>query len=80
MFVKSHSSKDVTLEGTLKIRRQKWQTVADLASRAIGVEPLNPSEAAASLNFCGERGFTSAQKVARECAKVVLCLLMRQKK
>jgi hypothetical protein len=54
MFVKSHPSKDVTLEGTLKIHRPKWQTVADLASRAIGVEPLNPSEAGASLNFCGE--------------------------
>jgi hypothetical protein len=45
---KPHPSKDVTLEGTPKIHRPKWQTAADLVLRAIGVGPANPLEARAS--------------------------------
>jgi hypothetical protein len=33
MFVESHSSQDVNLEGALKVHRPKLQIVADLASR-----------------------------------------------
>jgi hypothetical protein len=76
MFVKSHPSKDITLEGTLKTHRPKWKTVADLALRAIGVEPLNPSEAGASQNFLWQARFHnhteksqgSAQKLCCACA------------
>jgi hypothetical protein len=74
-----HSSKDITLEGALKIHRPKWQTVADLTLRAIGVEPSNPSEARASWIFLRQARFHEHTKVAWECSKVVLRLRMRQK-
>jgi hypothetical protein len=57
MYLKSHPSKDVTLEGVLKIQRPKWQTAADLALMAIGMEPSNPSEARASQNFFWQARF-----------------------
>jgi len=54
---KPHPSKDVTLEGTPKIHRPKWQTAADLVLRAIGVGPANPLEARASQNFLWQARF-----------------------
>jgi hypothetical protein len=51
MFVESHPSKDITLEGVLKLHRPVWPAVADLTLRAIGGGPSNPSEAGASRNF-----------------------------
>jgi len=42
MFVKSHPSKNITLEGILKLHRLVWQAVADLTSRAIGGGPRIP--------------------------------------
>jgi hypothetical protein len=80
MFVESHPSQDVTLEGSLKLHRPKPLIVADLALRAIGVKPSNPSEARAFRNFCGKQGYVSTQKVLRECTKIVVHLRIRQRK
>ena len=80
MFVKSHPSKDITLEGVLKLHRLVWQAVADLTSRAIGGGPRIP------LNFLGKRGFMSAWKncegvcksgIAHECETEKLWAIKR---
>ncbi len=62
MFVIRCPSNDITLEGVLKMHRPKWQTLADLALRAIWTEPSNPLEAKASQNFCSKQGFAITQK------------------
>jgi len=73
MFVESHSSKDITLEGILKIHRPKWQTAADLALRAIGVEPSNPSEARTSQNFLRQARFRKRTEKSQGSAQKLCC-------